>query len=294
MSHRLTRTSSVIVAAACAALALSSCSGGGDDATDSGATADPQGKDLVVATGSQFPPMEYIDTDTKKLTGFDIDLGHALAKEMGVKLQFQQLSYNQFLSSLKTGRVNMILGGMGDTVERQDQATFVDYLGTGTQLFTSVQVKKDKGINALADLCGQPVAASQNSNYKTYIDEWSKKNCEGKGKPAIKVIDTDGSPAARLQLKQGRAVAVAQTKETVSYQMKTEPGAYALVGGPLNSEFYGIGLAPKDKERQQAVVKALNALIKDGTYGKIAKKWGVDGQAVKEATVNLKPTEEAQ
>ena len=294
MSHRSTRATAVLAAAACASLVLSSCSGGGSDNADAGAAADPQGEDLVVATGSQFPPMEYIDTKTKKLTGFDIDLGNALAKEMGVKLQFQQLSYNQFLSSLKTGRVNMILGGMGDTVERQDQATFVDYLGTGTQLFTSVQVQKDKGITGLADLCGQPVAASQNSNYKTYIDQWSTKNCQGKGKPAIKVIDTDGSPAARLQLKQGRAVAVAQTKETVSYQMKTEPRTYAMVGGPLNSEYYGIGLAPKDKERQQAVVKGLDALIKNGTYAKIAKKWNVEGQAVKEATVNLKPAKDAK
>ena len=290
MTTRRSHTLTLAAAVASTALVLSACSSGSSGGGDTGSTGGSGGSGggLKVATGTQFPPMEYITTDTKKLTGFDIDLGNALAKKMGTKITWVQLDYNQFLSSLKTGRVNMILGGMGDTKERQGQATFVDYLLTGTQLFTST-AQKGKGISSLTDLCGKTVAASENSNYKIYIDAWSKKNCQGKGKPAIKVLGTDGSPAARLQLKQGRAVAVAQTSETVSYQIKQEPGSYVKLGGPIDHEYYGMGFATTDSARKDKVVKALNALIDDGTYGKIAKKWGVSSQAIKKATVNLKP-----
>ena len=286
MHRSFIRTLAVTAAVVCPAALLAACAGEESGGASSG------GDDLVVATGSQFPPMEYIDTDSNKLTGFDIELGEAIADELGVSLSWEQMDYNQFLTSLKSSRVNMVMGGMGDTAERQSEATFVDYLETGTQLYTSLAAQKEHGIKELTDLCGQTVAASANSNYSTYIDKWSKENCTGKNEPAIKVLDTDGSPAARLQLEQGRAVAVAQTTETVHYQMEVEPDTYALLGEPINSEYYGIGFAPDDESRQTDVREALETLIEDGTYGEITEKWGLDGQAIETPTVNLKPVEE--
>lgn len=282
---RTNRTTTAVAALLCGTGLLSACAG----EESSGASA--RGDDLVVATGSQFPPMEYVDTDSKELTGFDIDLGEAIAEEMGVELSWEQMDYNQFLTSLKAGRVNMVLGGMGDTEERQAEATFVDYLQTGTQVYTSLDAQQEHGIQELSDLCGQTVAASENSNYAIYIDAWSKKNCEGDGEPPIEVLGTDGSPAARLQLEQGRAVAVAQTTETVSYQMKIEPDTYALLGEPLNAEYYGIGFAPDDEERQTEVREALATLIEDGTYADLVEKWDLTGQEIDEPTVNLQPAE---
>ncbi|MGH3358970.1 MAG: transporter substrate-binding domain-containing protein, partial [Nocardioidaceae bacterium] len=229
---------------------------------------------------------------TDQLTGFDIDLGNAIADEMGVELSWEQVDYNQFLTSLETGRVNMVMGGMGDTEERQSQATFVDYLQTGTQLYTSLEAQQQHAIKELTDLCGETVAASENSNYSIFIDAWSEENCQGKGQPAIKVLDTDGSPAARLQLEQGRAVAVAQTTETVSYQLKVEPDTYALLGEPIDTEFYGIGFAPEDEERQTEVREALATLIENGTYADIVKKWDLEGQEIEEPTVNLEPVDQ--
>ena len=285
MSRNTRTTVIATIVASCSIALLSACAGEDSGGSNAG------GHDLVVATGSQFPPMEYVDPDSDALTGFDIDLGNAIAEEMGVDLKWEQMDYNQFLTSLKTGRANMVMGGMGDTAERQSEATFVDYLETGTQLYTSLKAQKEHGIKELADLCGQSVAASSNSNYSTYIEKWSKENCQGNGKPEIKVLDTDGSPAARLQLEQGRAVAVAQTTETASYQLEVEPDTYAVLGEPLNSEYYGIGFATDDEDRQTQVREALQTLIDDGTYDEIVKEWGLSDQAIDEATVNLEPVE---
>lgn len=282
----LPRSANIAIVATCSVALLSACAG-----EESGG-ASASGDSLVVATGSQFPPMDYVDPDSDQLTGFDIELGNAIAEEMGVDLKWEQMDYNQFLTSLKTGRVNMVMGGMGDTAERQSEATFVDYLETGTQLYTSLKAQKEHGVKELNDLCGETVAASANSNYAIYIDKWSKQNCQRDGKPPVKVLDTDGSPAARLQLEQGRAVAVAQTTETASYQLEVEPDTYTLLGEPLNSEYYGIGFAPEDEDRQSEVQKALQALIDDGTYSKIVKEWGLEKQAIDEVTVNLESVEE--
>ena len=42
---------------------------------------------IVIATQPNYPPIAYKDPATNQLTGFDIDLGEALAKELGVKVE---------------------------------------------------------------------------------------------------------------------------------------------------------------------------------------------------------------
>jgi len=43
------------------------------------------------------------------LTGFDVDLGEALATKLGATIKWEETSFDQMLSSLATGRVDIIL-----------------------------------------------------------------------------------------------------------------------------------------------------------------------------------------
>ena len=89
---------------------------------------------IVIATQPNYPPIAYKDPATNELTGFDIDLGEAIAKELGVKIEWQETAFAQMISSLQTGRVDIALAGMSDLPARREVVDFVDYMKTGAQI----------------------------------------------------------------------------------------------------------------------------------------------------------------
>jgi polar amino acid transport system substrate-binding protein len=240
---------------------------------------------LSFLTNPIYPPMEFVDPKSGELTGFDIDLGKAIAAKMHLAPRWTQSAFAQLQSSLQTRRGDMILSGMSDNVKRQASMDFIDYLTTGPQLFTlAAQAKTYK---TPQDFCGKRVAGSRSTSFSGDVTKWSNDNCVAKGRPAIAYQGTEDSNAARLGMKQGRYDGVVQGIETIAYQMKIEPNTYVMVGGPLfENDVFGIGFNKNNTQLRDAVAAALNALMKDGTYGKLLAKWGLGRNAVPSITIN--------
>ena len=246
-----------------------------------------EAKAIVVANVPNYPPMEFKDPRTATLTGLDIDLGQALAKKLGVEFKFTEISFEQMVSSLTTGRADMILSGMTDTEARRDTLDFVDYLTTGAQFYTTADSKDT--FKTTADLCGKSVGASRRTSFPGEMEKWSKANCEAAGKPALKIVGTEGSADARTQLKQKRLDAAVQGSETLPYLMSVEPDAYAIVGDPFTRQHQGMGFAKKDTALRDAVAAALKAMIADGSYKAVLAKWNLEANAVSEVMINEVP-----
>lgn len=92
---------------------------------------------LVVANQPNYPPMEYKDPATNTLMGVDIDLGLALAKQLGTEIEWSEIGFEQMVSSLNTGRADLILSGMSDLPARRETMDFVDYMRSGAQFYTA-------------------------------------------------------------------------------------------------------------------------------------------------------------
>ncbi|UPK36967.1 ABC transporter substrate-binding protein [Bradyrhizobium sp. 186] len=236
---------------------------------------------IKVALVPNYPPMEFRDPATNALSGFDIDLGEAIGRKLGVKIEWQETSFDQFMPSISTGRVDAILSGFTDYASRHETASFVDYLKSGPNFF--VQQSRAAEFKDLASLCGKKVGASRRTKFPTEIAAWSEKNC---GSTPIVFVGTDGSADARTQLKQGRIDAAVQGNETLPYIMDLEPSAYAPVGTPISQQFTGIALPVKEKALQQAMLEAVDALIADGTYRTLLAKWKLSDNAIEKATIN--------
>jgi polar amino acid transport system substrate-binding protein len=234
---------------------------------------------LVIATQPNYAPIAYKDPETSKLMGFDIELGEAIAKEMGVPVEWQEIGFAQMLPSLTTGRVDMVMAGMSDLPARRETVDFVDYLRTGPQFYTS-PTGAAGGIKTQADLCGKKVGASRSTNWPTQIGEWSKANCEAKGKPAIAVSGTEGSVDARAQLKTGRLDAAVQGNETLPHFQKIEPNSYVILGEAFAENLAGIPFAKNDTATRDAVKTALEDLRKKGTYAALLAKYGLTQNAI--------------
>lgn len=241
---------------------------------------------LTVAVVPNYPPFEFKDPATDELTGFDIDLGQAIAGKMGVKLEWVETNFDQMLNALSTHRVDVVLSGMTDLPARRDKVDFLDYIETGPQFYT---LKAKAGDFASMDaLCGKHVGASRRTSWPDDIKTWSAEHCMKAGKPDIQVVGTDGSNDARLQLRQGRIDAAVQGGETLPYQNTLEKGAYFPIGQPFLTQYTGIGMAKGGGQLNDAVTKAFGQLIADGTYAKILAKWGLQEHKVAKVIINAK------
>ncbi|SDB40035.1 ABC transporter substrate-binding protein [Pseudomonas sp. NFACC13-1] len=239
--------------------------------------------EIVVAIMPNYPPMDFKDPATNTLTGFDYDLGNALAERLGVKIKWQETGFEQMINALTTDRVDMVLSGMTDTAERQASVTFIDYFTSGPQFYT---LQKNKDTNEILDLCGKKVGTSRRTTFPTEIAEWSKANCEAAGKPGINVVGTEGSADARAQLRQSRIDAAMQGSETLPYLKTQEKDMYKTVGLPISKQYTGMGVSKKKPELSEAVKVALQSMIDDGSYQAILKKWDLELGALKTATIN--------
>ncbi|CAN7214650.1 MULTISPECIES: ABC transporter substrate-binding protein [unclassified Variovorax] len=241
-------------------------------------TARAKGAPISAAVVSNYPPLEFKDPASGKLSGFDIDLGEALAAKLGTTIKWEETSFDQMMSSLATGRVDIILSGMTDLPERRDAVKFIDYLKTGPQFY--VTNARAAEFSSMTALCGKKVGASRRTSFPVEIGKWSDAQCVKAGKPAIIVTGTDGSADARTQLRQGRLDAAVQGGETLPYIMGQEPNTYATVGKPFAFQYVGLAIGRKNEALVAELSEAMTKLIADGSYAKIAVKWGLADYAV--------------
>ena len=241
---------------------------------------------LRIATYPNYPPLTFRDPATNERKGFDVELGEAIAKQLGTKVDWQEMPFVQFIPGLQTGRIDLALDGIGDLPARRSAVDFVDYLRVGANFFTSASSKE---INQPTDLCGKRVGASRSTSWPNDIAAWSKTNCEAAGKPAIQVVGTEGSIDTRTQLRTGRLDGGVQGAETMTWLTQTEPGVYKPLGTAFTHVFAGIPVAKDQTELRDAVLGAVQALIDNGQYAAMLKKWQMDGLAVEKASINGAP-----
>jgi polar amino acid transport system substrate-binding protein len=241
---------------------------------------------IVVATQPNYPPIAFKDPATNKLAGFDIEIGEAIAKELGVTIEWQETAFAQMLPSLQTGRVDMVLAGMSDLPARRETVDFIDYMVSGAQFYTVTAFAGT--IKTPEDLCGKSVGASRSTNWPRQIGEWSEANCVAKGKPAIVVVGTEGSVDARTQLKTQRLQGGVQGSETMSHFQQLEPNTYIPLGKPFTRSLTGIPFAKTAEGNQlrDAVKGALERLQANGGYDALIKKYGLPDNELKPVSVN--------
>jgi polar amino acid transport system substrate-binding protein len=245
-------------------------------------------KTIINAVNAIYPPMEFKDPQTGELVGFDVDLGNALAKELGVRMQWEESSIDQVFSSLATGRVDMVLSGINDSPERQETMDFIDYLNSSSHFYT---LANRNDLNTGTDFCGKTIGTSRATAFPAKVKAWSDANCVAAGKPPVGIEGTSDNAAARSELKQGRFEGGVQGTETLPYIMSQEPGTYKLVGQPFAILYEGIAFRKSDTQLRDAVLAAFEKLVANGTYASIIDKWHLQANMIKRVAVNGKNVE---
>jgi polar amino acid transport system substrate-binding protein len=243
---------------------------------------------LRVGSNIQNPPNNFYAEDGKTPMGSEVDLANAIAGKLGLKTEYSDMAFSSLITSLQSGRIDITMAAMNDTAERQQKIDFVDYFTSGITIM--VQKDNPQGVKGPDDLCGKSVAVNLGTSQEAYAKEQSGK-CAAAGKGEVSLTVTDSDTGNQNQLRTGRVAAILNDLPTAVYVAKTAgDGKYFEVvpGAPINGGPYGIGVNKDNAQLRDAIAAALQALIDDGTYGKIMKSWDVEQGAIAKAAVNGK------
>ncbi|WP_315927234.1 ABC transporter substrate-binding protein [Mesorhizobium sp. SP-1A] len=237
---------------------------------------------MKVVISLAYPPMEYSDAGSTDLKGADIDLAKEVADRLGLKIDFQNVEFPQLITSVTTGRADMIWTAFSDLTKRQGQLDFIDYFKTGNKIF--VPVSYQDNIKAVKDLCGKTVSVATGTNWVGIMEDLSKQTCDASNQVNILQIGTLGEQL--MQLKQDRAQAVMMGFEGVLDLQKQQPDKFYTIGDLYDPGNYGIGFAKGSTQLRDAVQATLEAMKADGAYEKILDRYGLKEAAVDSFTVN--------
>ena len=237
---------------------------------------------LTIAADATYAPMEFVAKDGKTLVGADVDLGKAIAKELGVKADFVNASFDSIIPALQSGKYDMSMSSFTITKKREEVVDFVSYMTAGTSFY--VKAKGGPKINGLADLCGMTVAVEKGT---TQADDATKqsKECVAGGKKAATVSVFPDQNGANLAIASGRAQVGMADSPVAAWIVEESHGQFKLTGEPYNSAPYGIAL-PKNSGLAEPVLSALKKVIASGEYAKILHKWGITQGGIKDPAIN--------
>ena len=280
--------------AAAGALALSACAsnkeGSGPTGTVTGTVSQNAGAaslvpadvksagKLIVGVNVPYTPNEYLQGG--KVVGFDVDLLDATAKVLGLTTEYRQADFSKIIPAITAGPYNIGMSSFTDTKEREKTVDFVTYFSAGI-MWASPTGKTVDPNNA----CGLTVAVQSTTTEEQ--DELPAKNkaCKTAGKKAIKILPYENQDDATNAVALGKADAMSADSPVTAYAIKQSGGKLQQAGGIFEAAPYGWPIK-KGSTLSQAMQKALQSLIADGTYDQICKKWGLQAGEIKTPEIN--------
>jgi polar amino acid transport system substrate-binding protein len=234
---------------------------------------------LKVACDIPYQPWEMYVGDTEKLTGFDYDLGQALGAVLGIKVEFTKTAFESLIPSLQAGQNNIVMSAMYDNLKRRLDCDFVEYAWDGTSIL--VAKGNPKGITGFADLAGRSVGCERGTTQATLLETLNKQ-FKAEGKAQMTINQYDDQPTAFTALQSGRTDCDVTDSSTAAYNaINTDAGkTFEVVVDPQNPNgldptIVGIAVLKTDTQLRDALQKALQKLIDDGTYTKIISHYGL-------------------
>jgi polar amino acid transport system substrate-binding protein len=223
---------------------------------------------IVFCSDISYPPEESYQGTTP--VGSDIDIGTAIAAQMGVKADFKNTTFDSIILALKTKKCDAIISGMNDTAERRKQVDFTDYLSVGQSLM--VKKGNPSHISNLTSLAGKSVSVESGTTNRDFLAAQSAKLVK-QGKKAINIKTFPKDTDAAAALKAGRVDAYFGDSPVVVYYISKDK-SFAVGGSPIAPIPIGIAVR-KGSPLEPKIKSAINTLYSNGTIKKIVAKWGM-------------------
>ena len=243
---------------------------------------------VKVGCDSPYPPWEMFVGETDQFTGLDYDLAQAIGAKLGIKFEFVKASFDGIVIGIQAGNYKAAMSSMYDNKLRQETLDFVDYAKDGTGML--VKKGNPEKIKGFADLAGKSVGCEKGTTQAGALGSLNDQ-FKSQGKAQMTVNEFPDQPAALLAVQSGKVVCDLTDASTGGYvALTTDNGATfeivmaddAPAGWQTQPD--GIGVLKSDTGLRDAIQKALQGLMDDGTYKTIFDHYGI--QRIDKATIN--------
>jgi polar amino acid transport system substrate-binding protein len=198
--------------------------------------------------------------------GFEIDLAKAIAAKLGIPASKISWVHVPFDTLFRPGSKPFDFAFEESTITPARKRV-VDFSSSYFNANQGVLLSKNASTpHSLADLKKMSLCGQTATTGLDYIQHKLKV-------PASKIHIYSNTSAAFSALQVGRCDAFVMDVPIVASQKKTKPSAYGAVAGQIvTNEQYGAVLT-KGSKLTASVSAAINALNKNGTIGRLQKKW---------------------
>lgn len=214
---------------------------------------------LRLATEGAFPPFNFYEG--QKLTGFEVDLGNAVGKALGLKVEWVVQPFDTLLIGLGQGRYDAVMASHAITPERQKA---VDFLSPHYCSTVNIVAKKGGPLTRAA-LSGKTVGTQIGTSQIPIL----------RAIPGIKDVKTFPNDQTVLSaLQAGRLDAWSSNGPVVAYMLKqTGQQSSILIGEAISHERNASAVAKGNKALHDALEGTLKKLLADGTYARLSQHW---------------------
>lgn len=213
---------------------------------------------IIAATEGAFFPFNYFEGS--KLTGYEVDVAEAVAKKLGLKLEWRVVSFDAQLASIRQDRFDFAIASHGYTEERAKAVDFASpHYCTGGQ----IAAPKDGALTSAA-LSGKTVGVQLATSYYD----------NAKKIPGVKEVKTyKADPEAFSALRANKIDAWISDKWLIKATLEKNPDANIAAGEQIFVERVSAIVRKNNKEFVDKYNQALADLIKDGTIAAISQKY---------------------
>lgn len=225
-------------------------------------SASAQSRPLVVGSSATYPPFAY-ETPSKEIVGFDADIIRAVAEKAGLTIRIVNTPFTGVFASLNNGDLDLIISGVTINDRRRQSYDFTRPYFEARQL---IAVRNDSTVKSLQDLAGKKVGVVTGS---TGDDVASR--AFGKTNPNIRRFDT--TPLIIAELAAFGVDAAIGDNGVIAYRVQERKDLKTVNDPAFPKEYFGIVVKQGNTALRDALNKGLAAIVADGSYAQIYRKW---------------------
>ncbi len=239
---------------------------------------------ITIATDGAYYPWEFVDSKTGKLKGFEIDLVNEIAKRNNLKVKFKIVPWEALMPSLVKKDVDMILGGISITEEREKNGVFLTpYLEPPLKFYGNKKIfakyQNTNDIKALkAGVQNRSIGVQKGTVHYTFLKKYFK---------GAKIRIYGSHSQMFLDLESGRIDAVFSELYETKIRIKKDKFTKGVFFGPsINSNYdkiLGKGmsiLVQRDFKYIKDFNKTIMDLKKEGWISKKSKQYFIGDYSI--------------
>ena len=224
----------------------------------------PARTSFIMGIDPEYPPFSYLGDDGN-YTGFDVEVCQAVCDSLGWELKIFGVNWDEKLVQLDSMECDCVWSGM-TILDSMKEAGYVisEPYYDNTQVLV---VKADSGFESSADLAGKIVAVQLGTSGEALLGGDLAELAGTFGQ----VLTCDSFLKCFTELEGNAADAVFVDMPVAASYVASHEGL-SIIDENLGAEQYGIAFRSSDAELCAQVDAAVQALVADGTYAKIAAK----------------------